>query len=770
MKAPHQLLPPGPLDPELEELFRNDPSLLETVRTVHRSTPRSTGSDSFRLELRRQLLREGENRLRPKSWIQRRGGLLGWTGVGVGAMLVGATALMVLLLPVSGPAPSAPMATASVNGQSDVNPGNAITISFNQPMDHAAVVAGLHIQPATAYTTTWQGNSLLITPTHPLAADTPYTVTISQPAVKTASGNTAAAPLEFAFGTAPSPAPTPVPTVAAPPSLSASPIATITSPSPLVVGPDGSAVVNAVVAPASTASAASSPESASASPTSGTEPAGSATPSPSSTPAAAGGVYSFPANGTPVRLGDTATAVAFSPDLHAYALAAPVARGGSVVQIYPGAGGTPETSTTTSDPVVGMAWSGPASVDLVTAHAVVSLSVDGKTLPVASAPDGTTFLGISPTATEVVETSPASSAAPSAAASESASAAATGTVTSILDLAAGTTTPLAGATDVVAFSTDGGAVAWVDSAVTPSVLRIAPPAHLAEAHTIALPSANSVGSLALDRTGATAAVLGADHSLTVVDATTSKVLATGAAGTVAAVFDPSAERLVMVSQADVLSVAATPGGVPSESGDKAWGQARDAVNSFVHAQVRGDAVAQSDAAQPGISLPAVPSALSHSHIVVLNPQTPGSSSSFVATVRLTRDGTSSAPPQVTDETVTVTRNSAGAFLVSAATLAPMTPATAGPHVVGVVSRNGGSVIDVVFDSDLQADSVLGGVHLTDPSGAPVTATVRFDPTSRTATVTLAGTPPSTVTVSVSGVRDIDGTPMAASFSTPLVTV
>ncbi len=65
---------------------------------------------------------------------------------------------------------------------------NVITVAFNEPMNQPAVVAGLHIRPATQVTTSWQGNNLLITPTHHLAGNTPYTVTIDRTAAQAPRG------------------------------------------------------------------------------------------------------------------------------------------------------------------------------------------------------------------------------------------------------------------------------------------------------------------------------------------------------------------------------------------------------------------------------------------------------------------------------------------------------------------------------------------------------------------------------------------------------
>ncbi len=67
--------------------------------------------------------------------------------------------------------------------------------------------AGVHIQPAIKVSYTWKDNDLVITPAYHLSANTPYTVTIAQTAIRAASGASAAAPINITFGTEPSPAP-----------------------------------------------------------------------------------------------------------------------------------------------------------------------------------------------------------------------------------------------------------------------------------------------------------------------------------------------------------------------------------------------------------------------------------------------------------------------------------------------------------------------------------------------------------------------------------
>ena len=78
-----------------------------------------------------------------------------------------------------------------------------ITVAFNQPMNETAVEKGVHIQPAVKVSFSWKNNDLVITPAYHLSANTPYTVTIAKTTIRSASGASAAAPINITFGTSP---------------------------------------------------------------------------------------------------------------------------------------------------------------------------------------------------------------------------------------------------------------------------------------------------------------------------------------------------------------------------------------------------------------------------------------------------------------------------------------------------------------------------------------------------------------------------------------
>ncbi|MGA7989447.1 MAG: Ig-like domain-containing protein, partial [Candidatus Dormiibacterota bacterium] len=203
----------GWIDPELEELFRDDPELLETAQLVHAAArPQVEADPRFRNRLRGQLLAEAARGRGVRRWWRLGPTHVAWGGAAVGVVLIGATVLTFLS---NHPADRTITAISDLTAQHSVNPNNVIQVRFNQPMDQKAVESGVHIQPATEVSYSWSGNNLVITPVHHLSGNTPYTVTIAKSAIRAASGATAATPISIRFATAPTPQAPP----SAPPAL-----------------------------------------------------------------------------------------------------------------------------------------------------------------------------------------------------------------------------------------------------------------------------------------------------------------------------------------------------------------------------------------------------------------------------------------------------------------------------------------------------------------------------------------------------------------------
>ncbi len=296
----------GWFDPELEDLFRDEPELLQTAQRVRAARPQVDPDARFQNRLRAQLVAEasrGAGARGVRRWWRLGPGHVAWGGAFVGAALITAT---VFTFVANHPTDQTVTAFSQLTAQHSVSPSQVITVAFNQPMDQHAVEAGVHIQPAIKVSFTWKDNDLVITPAYHLSANTPYTVTIAQTAIRAASGASAAAPINITFGTAPTPTPGPV----APPSLNPVTLGSNGTGGSLFYASDGSLISTVGLLPTSAAATSSStptPASPSASPT--TTPEGGIT----GAPEVPGALVQF-SGGTSRQLGPSPSAAAFSPE------------------------------------------------------------------------------------------------------------------------------------------------------------------------------------------------------------------------------------------------------------------------------------------------------------------------------------------------------------------------------------------------------------------------------------------------------------------------
>ena len=217
-------------DPELEDLFTH-PAELEVVRLLKASRPATPPLDPhFRSYLRGRLLTEARRTLPaapPRAWFrlgaltgQLRGSFYGLTPLR--ALAVAATAFLVVLgyeayahRPAGAPE-TAVRVTSSLNDQTNVAAAE-IRLNFSGPVDRTAVEESITIQPATRYTTHWEGQTLVVTPLHELAANTTYSVALrpapaptpraSSSTIVAATPAPTATPVVVRFVTAPSPPP-----------------------------------------------------------------------------------------------------------------------------------------------------------------------------------------------------------------------------------------------------------------------------------------------------------------------------------------------------------------------------------------------------------------------------------------------------------------------------------------------------------------------------------------------------------------------------------
>ncbi len=728
----------GSGDDELDALFSADPGLIDTARALRNAAPNPAIDDQFRRQLRAQIIAEAQVRYAPKqrNWLQRRAGTLpALFAGGAGVALVAATIFIVVANPSQNShAPS--WTTPAVADVPNADTAQAIRVDFNQPMDQQAVVAGLHIQPAAAVTTSWSGNSLLIQPVHPLAANTAYTVTIDQSAILTSSGQAAPAALSFSFGTAPTPTPSVTPTPAVPATLQPTLVSGLNGPTPLGYAPDGSVVASGTIAPTSTPGATASATGTSA-PTG--QASGSAAQAASDT-----ATWVFTTGQAPRRLGDAATVLAFSPDgAHVVLAVAGPAGSGNTVVSEDADGGNVTHLVDTTDPVVGIAWTSATQIDVVTPHRVDSVEMNGHTQKRIDARQGDNFTAITPSARFVTAVGDGHSR--------------------VVDLSNGATTDLAGAS-LLTWSADGSTVAWLDS----TGVAVTTPGHLNNPDThVALPGdLGALSGLAISRHGAEIAAWDGSGGLRIIDVATAGTLATSDR-VAALVFAPSADAVELIATggdgAPGVWTSAVPAATAHATTSTPTG-ATTAVDAFVAAQIAGNADTLATLA-PGTDTSRTPHGLSRSYIIDVSGDTAGT---VVAHVRLIVDpGKGHAVTAFSDEELTLTAAAGGAYHVTTLTIGTLTDQPNGPHVVHVTSTHGGDVVTVAFDSDLDPTAAAKAIAIA-VNGAAVPVTVTYDPTSRTATVTLTTSTHAkrTLTVATSLV-DITGQPLAHAYSVVL---
>ena len=179
----------GWFDPELEDLFHDEPELLETAQAGARRAParraRSALPEPASRSARRRGIARPQRPRRAPLVASRTGALrLGRSG------RRGGTDHRDRASPSSRTTPPDQTVTAfsQLTAQHSVSPNQVITVAFNQPMNEQAVEAGVHIQPAIKVTYSWKNNNLVISPAYHLSANTPYTVTIAQTAIRACLG------------------------------------------------------------------------------------------------------------------------------------------------------------------------------------------------------------------------------------------------------------------------------------------------------------------------------------------------------------------------------------------------------------------------------------------------------------------------------------------------------------------------------------------------------------------------------------------------------
>jgi hypothetical protein len=752
----------GWFDPELEDLFHDEPELLETARQVRAARPRVDPDPRFQNRLRAQLVAEasrGAGARGVRRWWRLGPTHFAWGGAVVGAALITATVLTF----VSNHATDQTVtAYSQLTAQHSVSPNQVITVSFNQPMNEQAVEAGVHIQPAIKVSFSWKNNDLVISPAYHLSANTPYTVTIAKTAIRASSGASAAAPINITFGTAPTPTPGPL----TPPALNPVVLGANGTGGSLLYSPDGSVVSTVGLLPASagtseTPSASATAATASASPT--VTPEGGTTQGPE----VPGSLVEFPSSGAPTQLAPSQPNVAaFSPNGGRYlALAVDDGNGGSKIVVTRSDGSQMEKLATSATPVTALTWAtndriiytdGTTidSVDLSKAKAQLYTHNGSGTITALAL--GGAYAYVSPDS---------------------------GTGGALLNINSGIAQILTGAVTDVAFSGDGTVVAWVDESAHPARILTESIAHSASTQlaptVVSTPDATATPSdVALDLTGDEIAYLSTGSA-----GTAELVVAQLSSGTPLAVESPSTASQITLSPAgdQVAFVSSTangasieqaivPGATTKPHGPQIPDGANRTLQRFVQAQIgengQPDFATLAELSAPGADFSSsTPQDLSRAYVISTYLQ----QGVVGASIELIVDPSSGhTTARFASEKLLIAPGPSGGYVVTSAFTSQLSDESAGPHVVQVTSTtaNGVTTLQVSFDSDLNPGSVASAISVLSASGATLSSSAVYNPDTRTATVTIDNAPSGTLTLDVATtLADFRGQTLGQSFTT-----
>jgi len=742
-------------DPELQELFR-DPANREVIDLLRATRPAAPPLDPhFRNYLRAKLMTEARDRLAApahRRWFQ-----LGPVGMVPAMAAVAAGFLLVLgveiyLHPSATPGPPVAVNVVGIDNKKDVATAEPIQIPFSGPVDKTAVQESVVISPATSFTKHWEGQTLVITPAHPLAPNTSYKVTLqpkanppTQPAV---SPPPAPRPVVVHFLTAAAPVPPVVP-----PSFKSGSVtygydnrlpesSKLSSPT---WTNDGQLLVTR---PADATSPSASASASATAPGSGTN------------------VWLMSTQGTLIRI---------------------VASGGSYPSAAPN-GGLFADWQEHSDQATLEVRDLQGSVQVASA-ATVSSHPDRPAIWLGS--DRLAYLNDG--VLRIVDLHATAITAPALKVTGTMAASRNGlllAVTSdngslILDLTSMTTTPLPAGATGFAWSPGGQLAFFIPRAGSTDLYAGADPR---AARKIASSTASESWS-DLNWAPDSASLLLASHSGSA-NASHARLILINADGSAPVSFG-SRQRdyasplwsprgdLVLFTRRDEaggvsLWTAKDTVGQPSAV-DNAESQALAEVDKFMQARIKGDltgAQAQLDASaqqaySSGASALLSPGAPFDRYYPV-SVQLVGPNKFLIgARVFITRNGTETS---FFEEQLTVILQDQR-YLIDAVNATPTVQLGHGPTVVSVEVRQNGQTQQVMvrFDSDLKPETVSADtIKIKDGQGTEVKARVSFDPDAHLVTLETKLRAGTYILVVTTGVDDINGSPVAQAYSSPLV--
>jgi hypothetical protein len=615
-------------------------------------------------------------------------------------------------------------ASSVLTGVVSADPATPIRLTFNQALDHASTEAGLRLSPATSVRTSWDGDTLVISPVHGLAANSAYVLTVDAATARTASGKTLAADLQLGFGTAPG---------------AADGTGTAASTG------DPANLQRVVMTSASDESEAVVTRAESLLVTGARTPAGNS-------------LVRMQERGDGERtLGAATDAICVSRSGRSVAFLGKTATGSGIV--FATAEGAPQRTVEVKvDRGSPLGWIDDEEVTFVSGGKIMAANRQGRVRVLWSQPVDASrqSLVVAPGGRYVYLGS--------------------GSTGLVIDLVAGTSHTINGLAISPAFTADGAGIVWVD-AIGPAVRVHHGPSNGGPATSAVLPvsSTDRIGDLAVspDGTRFVYSVSGIGHSELRLAALPSGVtLATSAKGAGSSPnFSPTGQFFTVLSggagshRIEMVKISKATGG---EAAGK-LAAARAVAEAFALAQVAADTGAQSWLARSGLTLPQVPS-LTRAALLWAVPADDGT---VTARVRLTSDPQpdsrhARAYAVQGEEMLTISpagSAASGAGImpkVTAVEAGPFAPAPSGPQVLRVMVNSAGEV-GVTFDSDLDAASAQTGVRLTAADGAALSGAARYDSATRTVWVSPGGAPKGAlVRISVAGVRDVRSTSAISS--------
>jgi hypothetical protein len=649
---------------------------------------------------------------------------------------------------------------AAVAGHHEIPVTKAIQLSFNQPMDEAAVVEGLRISPAVSYQTSWPNpKTLVISPAQGLAPNVGYVVTIAATAARAQNGSKASAEIVIPFSTTSTPS---TPIGQTPSVVSVTTLAVGHGITSLSYTPDGALMVLSsgwLEANSSSSPSASTPTAAAP------QPSASATARPGP---AAGTVYLLSPSLRVVAV-DAIGAVS-SPDGEQIAYWSPQADGSQALEVVAASGsGSPQTLATSADSDPGLGWLDDGDLLFAVAGQLREVSLDGQISAVDPTVqlDPSGFFTLSPSAQSLF--------------------ARPGGVATAYSLPGGAASTLTNLVGLPTWSLAGSELAYVANVGGRQTIESSADSGAQSAVLLTAPQGVQLSDLSFDPTGTylayTSALLGQDPQLGAIDVQSRVAAALGALTYVSdPVWAPAGGQLSELAgtagtdsqDVDTLLLSGTP--LPPVGDGTAAESALSTTTSLGQLQLtQGPTSLASITAllAPGTTFaPSIlqPGKFDHAYAVSTTP-TAADASTYTVELRLVRDASSSAGAAFLPETVTV-QTSGLSPLITDIVPGTLTPVPTGPLVVSAsatIIKTGATIFAIQFNSDLNP-LTAGPQSITISVGGKAVSPLQFDysPLTRTETVTAQSLPSGAVTLTVSPpLADVNNTQMQSSYQVML---